>query len=66
MLGGKLNLCIARFFHQSIYLNVCVWLLKKGGLSSGVEIYTFMFILTLSGLSIGVGLSKGVPHVCIH
>ena len=40
---------------------------ERGGLSSGVEIYTFMFRFTLSkDLSRGVashrvGLSKGVP-----
>ena len=43
------------------------WPFKMGGLSSGVEINTFMFRFTLSrGLSRGVasqkgGLSKGVP-----
>ena len=36
------------------------WPFKRGGLSSGVEINTFMFRFTLSsGLSRGVGLSSG-------
>ena len=39
-----------------------IWTFKRGGLSSGVEINTFMFRFTLSGgLSRGGGLSKGVP-----
>ena len=39
-----------------------MWPFKRGGLSSGVEINTFMFRLTLSsGLSRGVGLSSGWP-----
>ena len=38
------------------------WPFKRGGLSSGVEINTFMFRFTLaSGLSRGVGLSSGWP-----
>ena len=39
-----------------------MWPFKRGGLSSGVEINTFMFRFTLSsGLSRGFGLSSGVP-----
>ena len=38
------------------------WPFKRGGLSSGVEINTFMFKFTLSsGLSRGGGLSSGWP-----
>ena len=38
------------------------WPFKRGGLSSGVEINTFMFRFILSnGLSRGVGLSSGWP-----
>ena len=38
------------------------WPFKRGGLSSGVEINTFMFRFTLSsGLSRGGGLSSGWP-----
>ena len=38
------------------------WPFKRGGLLSGVEIYTFMFRFTVSsGLSRGVGLSSGWP-----
>ena len=38
------------------------WPFKRGGLSSGVEIYTFMFRFTLSsGLSRGGGLSSRWP-----
>ena len=38
------------------------WPFKRGGLSSGVEINTFMFRFTLSsGLSRGVGLLSGWP-----
>ena len=38
------------------------WPLKRCGLSSGVEINTFMFRFTLSsGLSRGGGLSSGWP-----
>ena len=38
------------------------WPFKRGGLSLGVEIYTFIFRVTvLSGLSRGVGLSSGWP-----
>ena len=38
------------------------WPFKRGGLSSGVEINTFMFRFTLSsGLSRAVGLSSGWP-----
>ena len=38
------------------------WPFKRGGLSSGVEINTFMFTFTVSsGLSRGVGLSSGWP-----
>ena len=37
-----------------------MWPFKRGGLSSGVEISTFMLRFTLSsGLSRGVGLSSG-------
>ena len=40
-----------------------MWPFKRGGLSSGVEINTFMFRLTVSsGLSRGVGLLSGWPH----
>ena len=40
-----------------------MWPSKRGGLSSGVEINTFMFRFTVSiGLSRGVGLSSGWPH----
>ena len=40
---------------------------RGGGLSSGVEINTFMFRFTLSsGLSRGDGLSKGVPLYYYH
>ena len=39
------------------------WPVKRGGLSSGVEINTFMFRFTLSsGLSRGGGISSGWPH----
>ena len=38
------------------------WPFKRGGLSTGVEINTFMFRFTLSsGLSRGGGLSSGLP-----
>ena len=38
------------------------WPFKRGGLSSGVEINTFMFrFSSSSGLSRGGGLSKGWP-----
>ena len=38
------------------------WPFKRGGLSSGVEIYTFMYRFTSSsGLSRGGGLSSGWP-----
>ena len=38
------------------------WPFNRGGLSSGVEINTFMFRFTVSnGLSRGVGLSSGWP-----
>ena len=38
------------------------WPFKRGGLSSGVEINTFLFRFTLSsGLSRGGGLSSGWP-----
>ena len=38
------------------------WPFKRGGLSSGVKINTFMLRFTLSsGLSRGGGLSKGFP-----
>ena len=38
------------------------WPFKRGGLLSGVEINTFMYIFTLpSGFSREGGLSKGVP-----
>ena len=39
------------------------WPLKRGGVSSGVEINTSMFRFTLpSGLSRGIGLSSGWPR----
>ena len=43
------------------------WPFKRGGLSSGVEINTFMFRFTLSsGLSRGGGLSSGLGSTIVY